>query len=338
MASIYNLNQQVFCLNTISNLGNMYHGTADAIAAQTKTSINSILGNAQIIGLIGNWCCVWGPKVVAAEGKALNTMYIAKNADTAQYVIAIAGTDSKSLLDWFLEDFLVTTKVDWPYISDAGSPHPMTSLSTSIGLNALIGMAEVIDGDHIHARDYLEKVAAKNVMVTGHSLGGALSPAYALYLYDTMSQWALRTQVTISCLPVAGATPGDKAFSDHYQAQLGASTTRVWNVKDVVPHGFEQDMLRQIAAIYEPQIKTPIAIKGAVELIRLLTVTKGYTQLMPDVSGISSKICDSITTFDQELLCQHICAYADYFQISTFQTCVQSILGLPSPFFSDGCS
>jgi len=336
----YSNDQQVFCLNTISNLGSTYNGTAQQIAAQTLASIDSILGNGQVIALIGNWTRVWGPQVVAAEGKALNTMFIALSADTGQYVVSIAGTDSRSLLDWFLEDFFVATKVDWPYVGDGPTPHPMTSMGTSIGLNALLGMADTdpVTGMHIHARDYLQNVAAKNVMVTGHSLGGALSPAFALYLNDTLSQWSTGAAPVISCLAAAGATPGDQAFSDHYGQQLGATTTRVWNANDVVPHGFEQDMLNQIKTIFEPQVATPIEVKGAIDFIKIITIDKGYTQLMPAVPGFTVAACTGAASFNTALLCNHICAYAGYFQISGFQTSVQQILGLQNPFFSDGCS
>jgi hypothetical protein len=275
---------------------------------------------------------------VAAEGKALNTMFIAQNTDTNQYVVSIAGTDSRSLLDWFLEDFLVTTKVDWPYVADAPTPHPMISLGTYIGLNAIISMAEVQGDNHVHARDYLQSVNAKNVMVTGHSLGGALSPSYALYLADTVAQWSTGDAPVISCLPVAGATPGDGAFSDYYTRRMGATTQRVWNAHDVVPHGFQQDMLSQINTIFEPNVKTPLALKMAVEAVRLLTITKDYKQLMPAVPGFQSSACNAVSTFESAILCNHICAYADYFQISGFQAAVQTILNLSHPFFSDGCN
>ncbi len=337
MPATYTSDQQVFCLNAISNLGNEYQGTAEVIASQTSAAINNILSDPGVNGLIGNWSCVWGPQVVAAEGKALNTMFIAHNSDSDQYVVAIAGTDSKCVLDWLLEDFLVSTKVDWPYGGFDLSPNPMTSLGTSIGLNALIGMAVTTNSIHVHARDYLQNQAATNVIVTGHSLGGALAPAYALYLNDTVSQWANGRAVTISCAPAAGATPGDQAFSDYYGQRLGATTNRVWNAHDVVPHAFEHDMLTEIKAIFEPHVKTPISVRGAIDLIKLLTINKNYTQLLPATAGFTLTNCSGATTFGDALLCNHICAYADHFQVADFQAAVQRVLNMASPFFSSGC-
>jgi len=333
---VYSNNQQIFCLNAISNLGNMYNGGAQDIASLTGAAINKILTDPTVVNLIGNWACVWGPVVVAADSKALNTMYIAHNSDTNQYVVGIAGTDSQSVLDWLLEDFYVVQKVDWPYVNGM-DPMPMTSRGTSIGLNYLLGMAVVSGNDHIHARDFLQNVNATDVTVTGHSLGGALAPAYALYLNDTKNQWTNGNAVTISCHPAAGATPGDKAFSDYYTSQLANTTNRVWNAHDVVPHAFEQDMLSEIKTIFEPENITPDYIKAAIDAIKLAIIGKNYTQLMPDVPGFASTGCDSSTTFFDELLCQHICAYANYFQVSEFQVAVQNALGLPNPYFSSGC-
>jgi len=334
----YTDDQQVFCLNIISNLGSTFTGSAPQIADQTRAAIDNILSNADVIGQIGNWKRVWGPVVVAAEGRALNTMYIAEHADTRKHVVAIAGTDSKSLLDWFLEDFLIVTKVDWPYVS-AMDPHPMTSLGTSIGLNVLTSMAEVNGDLHVHARDYLRNAAALDVVVTGHSLGGALAPAYALYLVDTINMWSTGgVSPLVSVLAAAGATPGDKAFSDYYFSKLGSTTLRVWNAHDVVPHGFEPDMLSEIAHIYEPAIKTPIAIKMAVDVLAKITAAKGYTQLMPGVPGFTTQVCDKASDFNAALLCNHICAYADHFKVSDFQVSVQHIMGYSAPFFSDGCN
>ncbi len=333
----YTFDQQVFCLNTLSNLSNGYTGSASQIAAQANTSITNVLNNPGVKSLLGNWSLVWGPVVVAAEGKALNTMYIAHNADTNQHVVAIAGTDSKSVLDWLLEDFYVVQKVDWPY-SPHLSPMPMMSKGTSIGLSYLVGMAVENNGTHVHARDYLQSVSAIDITVCGHSLGGALSPAYALYLNDTRGTWAKGRVIKISCQPAAGATPGDKAFSDYYTNQLGANTKRVWNAHDVVPHAFQTDMLKQIKTIFEPHLHTPEAIKIAIDAIIVVVALKGYTQLMPAVPGFEAPICNKATDFMGELLCQHICAYADHFQISGFQSAVQQVLKLAHPFFTDGCN
>lgn len=334
----YNPEQQVFCINTLSNLGNQYpggNGSADQIATYVKNSVNTIFNDPVITGLIGNWECVWGPQVVAADGKSLNCKFIAHNKDTNQYVVSIAGTDSKSILDWLLEDLWVGTKIDWPFGGQGMPTTPKISLGTFSGLSIIKGMADTVNGVHVHARDYLQNVKATNVMVTGHSLGGALAPAYALYLNDTSDQWvADGTSVTISCIPVAGATAGDQGFSVYYDMQLGDATTKIWNAKDVVPHAFADSSLSQIGSIYEPTIKTPDAIKATIDVLKLRLTGKDYTPILPDVAGFDSNLYAASTTFETQLVNQHISGYADYYKIGDFQDQVTKLLGLTSKFFS----
>lgn len=99
----YTTQQATFCLNIISNLSAQYNGNNQAtIQSKTAEAINKVLNNSGTAPLIGNWTCAWGPVVVAANNKAINTMYVAKSKDNGQtnYVVAIAGTDATSVLDW----------------------------------------------------------------------------------------------------------------------------------------------------------------------------------------------------------------------------------------------
>ncbi|NJL82710.1 MAG: hypothetical protein HC890_06650 [Chloroflexaceae bacterium] len=205
------------------------------------------------------------------------------------------------------------------------------------------------------ARDYLEHHAAPEpgaeVTVTGYSLGGALSPSYALYLYDTQGDrgkhgrgWDARCNVTLNCLPVAGATPGDKVFSDYYYERLGGRTNRYWNKKDVVPHAWEIDMLYQIPTLYAPTIKFDFSddalLYSLLTLLWALTSGKHYTQLRADRSFAEDSTVipvsgdDTFHRFLSELGYQHIDRYGQIFQISQFQDAVTRIVPLPQKFFT----
>jgi hypothetical protein len=198
-------------------------------------------------------------------------------------------------------------------------------------------MADTVNGVHVHARDFLQNAKATNVMVTGHSLGGALAPAYALYLNDTLDQWTdpnANANVTISCIPVAGATAGDDGFSTYYGMQLGPTTTKVWNAMDVVPHAFEDGTLDNIPTLYEPTIPTPDDIKIALDALKLRIIGKNYTPILPDIAGFASNLYPASTTFGDQLVNQHISGYADYYQINDFQVQVQNLLKLSAKFFT----
>ncbi len=330
----YSADQITFCHAALSNLSSMQNGTPQQIQQIVKNQLNSVYTNTNIQLLIGNWKVVWGPSVLTYNGKDLNDMYIAYCADTNQYVVAISGTNSKSAVDWITEDFEVLSTVTWPYLPEHSIINPCISKATSNGLNALINLKDSETGDT--AATYLGKNKATNIIVSGHSLGGALSPTYALYLADTLSQWSQEENVQISVMALAGATPGDAAFSNYYTSRLGATTNRVWNQFDVVPHGFEADMLKKVKSIYDGTFHTPGYISLVIDGLVLATANKHYTQLMPETPGFSIPIWQKTSGFLDAALCNHICCYAMHFNVGDFQQLVSTTLGLSKPFFSDG--
>lgn len=338
----YTFNQQVFCLNTLSNRSSAYNGmftNADDIASHTKNDIIQALADGNIQNEIGVWNLLWGPRVAAHDGKAINTMYIASNAE-GQYVVAIAGTDMTSIKDWCSEDFNVATKVEWPLYTPTKQPTmtPMISNATSDGLKILLGMTDPANNSQ-SALDFLKKQKdIKSITVTGHSLGGALSPAYALYSYQS---FASARGIQVYCNPVAGPTPGDIVFAGYYDNQLGTNTTRVWNSQDVVPHAWNAALMKDIEALYFPEPACPPDVIKFVETLRNDYEHNNYTHVVADAPSFTSGLYKSgssgIDAFLAELKCQHICAYGDYFEIGAFQQRLQTLFKLTAPYFSAGC-
>jgi hypothetical protein len=343
----YTFNQQVFCLNALSNRSSAYNGMftdAKDIAKQTKIDIQKVLNDKDssvsnnVQSEIGQWSLLWGPVVVAYAGKAINTMYIA--ASGGQYVVAIAGTDMTSIKDWCSEDFKVKNTVAWPLFVNDGSKVPMISEATDDGLNALLTMTDP-DPKGPTALDFLiaEGDKVKGITVAGHSLGGALSPVYALYLYQ---KFANANNIPVNCNPVAGPTPGDNTFSDYYGQRLAKTTTRVWNSQDVVPHAWDYNLMAEISALYDPAPSCPQVVTDFVNAKRKETQQNNYTHVVPNAPSFKMALFNSgssgLPAFLEQLKCQHICAYGNYFQIGGFQQRVQTLLGLTNPYFSAGCA
>src|SRR6185436_18058382 len=105
--------------------------------------------------------------------------------------------------------------------------------------------------------DFLNRVVEQNaiVNVTGHSKGGALSVAAALWLAETM---APSRNVEIRCFAFAGPTPGNAAFAERYNARLAGRTRRIINPLDVIPHAFATTDLESVARDY-PLLAEPAA-------------------------------------------------------------------------------
>ncbi len=354
---VYTPMQQVFCLNMLSNVSGEFNGSdSNTIVSKTQAAIDSVLNDGGVQGLIGTWTRVWGPMILTYHDTALNTMFIARQTGTDNYVVAIAGTDPTSKPDWILEDFDIVGMVPWRSNNDVDSSKKIT-LPTFTGLQALIWKPYMVDTKiPVTSVEFLTAAALLkpiNVWVTGHSLGGALSPTFALFLNDTKNIWA-RKGATINCLAAAGATPGNDSFSAYYDRMLGNNTFRVWNQRDVVPHGFQPNMIEEILPLYagdtlvdslhividsvyidpHPIIRKLDSVATKFRLWQLypadtINFVSNYYQPPADTTRYS-------ISYLIEALYQHVPAYAAFFGVDSFQRAAQRVLTLKSPFFSAG--
>lgn len=176
------------------------------------------------------WKVVWGPTTYTTPGALLqdNMMFIAQNqSDTTQFAIAVRGTNFSSDLDWLMEDFDVLNMMIWPPGATTSSPAgAMISESTSIGLQVLLGMSGTTASGDQTLLAFLASQASSaiNVCVTGHSLGGCLSPTLALYLTEQQSVWDGSGASTVSCVTFAGPTAGNSTFANYSDGVFAAAT------------------------------------------------------------------------------------------------------------------
>lgn len=381
-APIYNTYQQLFCLNMLSNVSSVFpYSTVDSIANATVSAVDSVLANPAVIGYMGHWQCVWGPVVLINQASAntdtpaaANTMYVAKNLDSPSlYVIAIAGTNPNSRYALINEDADVYRTRAWSKVlkniydtSTLPIPvllEPFISRATYRGLYNLWTMKDYTRHDTtlLQFLRSLPTSSPINIWTTGHSLGGALAPTLALYIKNIKTDSLRNNQINVNCLAVAGATPGDRRFSNYYNTDvtggpaMGQNTIRVWNSHDVVPHGYETDMMAVVDTIYDADtmpVVTPRYVKDLVYgLIKGLNgLHYNYTQLYPAAdtvftsafyskanaysNGVNPPTKTNTDTFWGQVLCQHIPSYPHYFQVDSFQYLVMRRLNLPAPFFS----
>jgi hypothetical protein len=102
--------------------------------------------------------------------------------------------------------------------------------------------------------------------VTGHSKGGALAPALALFLADTQRndelpipdyyQWNPRHRAKIHCYAYAGPTPGNTEFAAYFNSQLGRRFYRYSNKLDIVTLAWRSEQLRTMSRIYGDTAKS----------------------------------------------------------------------------------
>lgn len=316
--------QAIFALGEFAGLSASF--TGDHIDHATLKAIHTALDKAA--PTIGAWNVVWGPCVVQqpiGTPYAMNTMYVAQSAAApSHYVIAIAGTNPRSILDWIIEDGLVAWQVPWIY-GLLHAPDARIALGTAIGLAILQTMkpSSRVPGSGATLVDFLATITKHPVQISmvGHSLGGALAPTVALWLADTqgfLSHWDPHKHATLSALPTAGPTAGNHAFAAYSGKKLGARLTPYYNTLDVVPHAWNQRMLEEIPGIYAPNIPVLPVVEGLVKLAVRMSEGGDYTPL-PGLTPLAGTFKDvpgksDLERFLSEVAYQHTTAYDGWFQ------------------------
>ena len=273
MTTALNAIQKVYALSTLAGTPSGKHGTPAELEAYAQKIITATLANPAIQTLIGQWDLAWGPAVYQAPGSdvADNAFYIVQNKVTpSEFVIAISGTNPISRYGWIDEDFLINPLQPWPFGDTSQNADVKISNGTHIGLTVLLALK---NANQKTALDYLASqtstLGALNITVTGHSLGGALSPAMALAMHDlqnTPTSWDPAGSSQIAVVPSAGPAAGNQDWAKYYDQRLAASTTRLWNNIDMVPHAWEVSLLSKIPTLYSPAIPASVLIKGLTDI------------------------------------------------------------------------
>lgn len=268
------------------------------------------------------WELVWGPATQRFPLTIFdeNMSFLVKHrSEKHRYTLVIRGTNPISLTNWVLEDFIVFHQADWNRRTPGGAK---ISLGTKLGLEVIKALKPEagLPGGGMTLREWLTREVQQaqgdvSLSVVGHSLGGALAPAYALWLDEsrkgtaTRSAWDSEEKTSIDVISLAGPTPGNKVFADRYNQKLGQRTRRIWNYYDVVPHAWVLDQLKGIHRIYEPVLAPNFVLRGLEELAIAAAGRGNYAHLAGEGERRDG---DVVPGFDYiwELAYQHTVPYA----------------------------
>ncbi len=154
---------------------------------------------------------------------------------------------------------------------------------------------------------------ALDVTVTGHSKGGALATAVALWLKDALAspdageQWDGGRGARVSCYAFAAPTPGNAAFADRIDRVLAGDHHHLRNRHDIVTHAWQADELARIPDLYAPRrtVLAPLIPVIASRVQRL-----DYRQARAGVTTFAGAL-DAERGFEMEFIHQHLEAYLD---------------------------
>ncbi|KDN38225.1 hypothetical protein RSAG8_09624, partial [Rhizoctonia solani AG-8 WAC10335] len=247
-----NAHQQVFALSLMANIIQKNKGTQDDLQKQIQQKLPLAL---QL--LPGEWKVTWGPVVWKYKPDDKDTgpdhvWFVARNPslkfpDGQQkdtYVLAVAGTATD--YNWATNNARVDKLVNFHTWLKAGlSTPPMAEISTSpencyiaygtaLGVYRLASIESPAASPGIALPGYWASFPDSpntKVVLTGHSLGGALSPSLAFGLREAgaFSKFASNN---ILVYPTAGPTPGNLVFSQLFSKnfpKVPGSGYQVWN-------------------------------------------------------------------------------------------------------------
>lgn len=258
--------QQVYSLSMHSGLigAQDHRDTAENLAKWLAQQLANFYAE-QAAQMGGGWSTVWGPVVFQADVDAgpqiaSNVMYAAANSDRSMVVVAIAGTNFKSILyDVEKEDNAVGSTVAWA--PTRSGLHPYVSSGTALGVSNLLAMNDGATGRTLAEFLGASASTSARLIFTGHSLGGALAPTLALTLFNSdngalkQSDWQ-----SVRFYSTAGPTPGNKDFADYVRQEFPPDGPHakpyqcwnqvVWNSLDVVPQGWDVELLERSIELY----------------------------------------------------------------------------------------
>ena len=175
-----------------------------------------------------------------------------------------------------------------------------------------------------------------DITVTGHSLGGALCHALALYLHDNVSVWDAHDCARLACVSFAGPTIGNRLLARYYDACLGARSRRVANMYDIVPHAWDSEYMPQMYHIYEPHIATPVALEVLLQVFVSTITPKHYAHVCDAQKFFAGPTPDPANDFVAEVMAQHSKSYFTHYRLNALAPLIAEHAPLFREAFCDG--
>jgi hypothetical protein len=175
---------------------------------------------------------VWGPaELVDGLGVSYSRAYITRRDSMDEYTLVIRGTNALSLQSWTLQDFDVGRAVPFNTLAPHAPPNALISQGTYNGMADLLSLKDSTGRTLV---EYLRDVRPGRLYVTGHSLGGTLTPPMFALLNDTLYGGVYVENM--APFSFAGLSPGNAAFNTYFNGLFDPQLRwRFHNTLDIAP-------------------------------------------------------------------------------------------------------
>ncbi len=273
-------------LKPLANNYNYYPRTTIRLCEISYEDMGSIPGDVENLGLE----VVWGPaELVSSWDISYSLMYVCKRSSLDEYFVVIRGTNMYSWESWTQQDFAIGTTRPFKQLAPHAPASALISQGTFNGMKDLLTLTDPNTGQGVV--EFLRGAKPTYLYVTGHSLGGTLTPPLFAYLNDVL--YGGGRVHNMALWSFAGLTPGDSGFNTYFNS-LGNPefAWRLHNTLDIAPFCFWS--LEDIQNIYQPYgLSWGWPEDDFIEDLFAKAAGKGYAQPVGD-QVLPGKFDDSI--------------------------------------------
>lgn len=226
-------------------------GTMMALAAIAYDDMHSIPQAVEGLGI--GLTVAWGPAELRhlLDPVPYSAAFIATNG-SGQYTVVIRGTEWDSLSSWEGEDFDIAPAQPFSqFAANAVAKDGQTPMITQGSCNGLNDVRNLVDpktGQGI--AEFLVSMQPAQLYVTGHSLGGTLTPPVFAWLNHELYGGVYADNMAPCSF--AGLTAGNAAFNRYFSGLFNPRLSwRFYNTLDIAPLCWGQEAA--LEAIYTPQ-------------------------------------------------------------------------------------
>ncbi len=266
---------------------------------------------------------VWGPVAYRKKGILLtdSLMFVVKDSvtrgkGTDSYTLVIRGTNPGSLASWIFQDLAVSGLVPWRRRSPKS---PLENAWISMATDNALEIHQSLEYRGKTVLDWLVSLLAGNksakidLSITGHSLGGLMSTAFALFLREELAAAGLAHRVNFSICAFAGPTAGNGAFSAALEEAFGDGLTLYDNPLDLAPLAWdEKNLSGRMPTLYEPAIRPNGIERDGLAAFAQAVRGLGYAKPVRRVAAVPSSVVEvPFNDYLLEAIVQHVVPYAE---------------------------